>query len=175
MLFKQILVLSMLFLVNACGFSAVHGTPPANTDDPAIASKLREIQINTTEDRYGQLFKTRLEDVINPQSLKQGTPQYTLDVRIEPEISALAIEQDSSTSRYKVTIRAYYTLKNNVTKTILDNGTLSRFSGFDRVESDYATYVSEKDAVRETVESLADDFKWRLTTTLLSQNNRHEG
>ena len=174
MLFKQTLALLMLTLITACGFSAVHGTPPSNSGDTAVAYKLREVEVNSTKNRDGQLFKTRLEDMINPKSLKQETPQYTLDVKIEREISALAIEQDSSTSRYKVTIRAHYTLKDNVTKQIIDTGTLSRFSGFDRVESDYATYVSEKDALRETIESLADDFKWRLTTVLLSQNHRHE-
>ena len=157
MLLRNLLVLTSLTLA-ACGFTPVH--------KQSNASDLASVKVNTPRGLNEQFFNNHITDLLNPAAV--NTPdKYTLDVVLNITQTPLAIQQDRTVTRYKTNVTATYTITEKESGTILDSGKIQREGGYDKVDSDYATYVSEEDTKRRVIKELAEDLKLRTMSVII--------
>lgn len=161
MLWRSFIIVTVLCL-SACGFKPLYGSSQHNS----LSDTLAAVEIPEARNRTEQIFLVHLSDLLNPGNIS-APPQYRINVTLNQSSSPLAIQKDRTITRYKTIITAHYTLTDIATGKVIEENSLRRDGGYDRVESDYATYVSETQTVKHILHELAEDFKLRLTLTLL--------
>jgi len=162
MLLRSILIIFIISL-NACGFTPVY---KQNNSYFEANEKLASVKVNTDRGLNEQYFSSRLNDLLNPTEI-DAEKKYDLNIKLSVASTPLAIQQDRTVTRYKVTVGANYTLKDKASDNILSEGTIQREGGFDKVDSNYATYISEEDSKRRVTKELAEDMKLRIISVLL--------
>lgn len=162
-LHRNILIFLLLF-ITACGFTPVYKSVGNNSQ---IADELASIEIISQHDLSGQFFKTNLENLLNPKSRKMPK-KYKMETTIRNSEIALAIQEDRTITRYKIVLNAQYKLTDLATGKEIGHGNIKREGGYDKVDSDYATYISKEDATKRTLRELAEDTKIRIMSAILS-------
>ncbi len=163
MLLFRFFVVLILLMVGSCGFTPIY----SETGVVQAAAKLREIRVEPIKTLIGVIYTNKLSDLLNPTDI-DNAPKYSLSVDIATNNIALAIQQDRTITRYKIIVTANYKMIDIATKKIVDRGILKREGGYDKVESDYATYVSKEDTTQRVVRELAEDTRLRLVALTLN-------
>lgn len=161
---KKFLIILLLSLTS-CGFSPVYSNDSSHMSSVV---KLASIEVNTSYGLMQQLYKTELEDLLNPDQRVQEK-LYKVDIDITKALVPIAIEQDRTITRYKVVVSGNYTLKDNSNK-VISTGKLRSEGSYDKVESDYGTYISEDDTTKRIIRQLAEDTRNRLMIALVRQD-----
>jgi hypothetical protein len=148
----------------SCGFTPVYkkttdSASGVTTDDMAA------IDITIARGLNEQAFQTNLENLLNPTS-KSVPTKYLLEVKLSKSETPLLIEQDRTITRYKISVSAQYKLINITDGKVLSEGTTHRDGGYDKVASDYATYVSSDDTTKRIIRELAADTKLKIISAL---------
>ncbi len=159
-------LLLCLLIVTACGFSPVYSQKDTNED---IAAKLATIRISPIKSILGQEYVNALQDVLDPAHL-QAVPEYVINATLTKDTQALAIERDRTVTRYKVIIFVDYKLQEIATGKIISSGKIKNEADYDKVNSDYATYVSENATAIRAIRELAQDTKIRIISALINPN-----
>ena len=161
---KLVLSLCVCLMVAACGFTPVYSTQ----NKKLTTNELAAIRVEPIRSREGAILVNKLEQMLTQGDYSQ--PQkYKLTITLSRDRTAIAIERDRTISRFRLVLTAKYTLKDTSTGKVIDSGLLKREGGYDKVESDYATYVSEEDAINRIARELAEDFRIHLTSALLQK------
>ena len=161
--FISCILLALTIFIQACGFTPVHGHTNRNNAQQLL---LASVEVGPIKQRNGQVFKATLEDSLNPTH--HVTPaRYRLTMSLTVDESSLAIERDRTISRYQIITRATYVLTDIATDTILRKGVLKRESGYDKTESEYATFVSETESVDKSLRALAKDLSMVVTSSVI--------
>ncbi len=163
-LFKFFIIVVLSLFVVSCGFTPVY---KEITDDQTIEN-LASIEINVPKNLMGQSFKYTLTDILNPEGIKV-IPKYNLDVKIDRTNTPLAIETNQTITRYKTIVRIDYVMKDVNTSAVVSQGYMKREGEYDKVASDYATYVSEEDVTKRLVKELAEDARMRIISVLANK------
>jgi LPS-assembly lipoprotein len=164
-LFKKI---AIVFLLCSCGFKPVYQQTNYVDGSETASDALASVDVIAQHDLNGQFFQTTLTDLLNPTA-KAAPKKYRLDVKLDKSETALSIEQDRTITRYKVTVTAKYKLTDTDTSKIISEGALRRDSDYDKVTSDYATYVSAEDSARRATKELASDMKLKVIAALMGK------
>lgn len=151
--FSYLLLLALLF---SCGFEPVYRQ--ANFSN---SSELSKIKVNASSTVKGVIFKNELDKLLNPTS-SNDEAKYLLDTSFTKDKIAIAIQQDRTITRFKIIGKLNYKLTDLSNGKLLDEGVLKREAGYDRVDSDYATYVSDEDTTQRLIEELAEDARIRM-------------
>lgn len=161
--FSFLWVIIILLSFAACGFSPVY---TQNGDNAEIAAKLASVEIRPIRTLIGQEYVNALEDVLDPAS-RGVAKEYVIEANLGKNVLPLAIERDRTVTRYKVVIIVDYSLKEIASGKVLSQGTIKNEADYDKVNSDYATYVSENDTTSRAIRELAQDTKIRIISALL--------
>lgn len=156
-------ILVLLILLFSCGFEPVYRASNINN-----SSELSKIKVNSSNDIKGIIYKNELDKLLNPLYLDEKK-KYSLDSTFSKKKIAIAIEQDRTITRFKIIGKLNYKLTDLENGKIIDEGLLKREAGYDRVDSDYATYVSDEDTTQRLIEELAEDTRIRLIS-IFSKN-----
>lgn len=156
-------LLAVVLSSSGCGFSPIYAQKGDNAE---VAAKLSSVQVKPIKTLMGQEYVTSLEDTLDP-ARTGASKEYLLEADLNKTVTPLAIERDTTVTRYKVEIIVTYKLKEISTGKIVSSGTVKGESDYDRVESDYATYVSETDTTTHAIKELAKDTKIRIIGALL--------
>lgn len=164
---STLFALTLLFTLSACGFEAVHSKHRANQQ--AIAAPiLSQVTVDVLgPKRLAQLFRVALEDQTHPENRYSSDPRYRVDASITEVKQAIVIEQDASITRFNLIFTVDYQLSDLETGEILLNRQRQRISSYNVSESDFATYINDRDArergARELAETLAREIAIALT------------
>lgn len=161
--FKPLIVVLATMIIASCGFSPVY---KSTEGEASVQQQLAKVKISSPDSLEGQAFKTRLEDLINPtakQSEKEYLAEYNLSIAEVP----LAIQQDRTITRFKIIITADYTMTKIETGEVVSKGEIRREGGYDKVESDYATYISQEDTKKRVLREVAEDARVRIMSVIL--------
>ncbi len=153
----------ILLIISSCGFTPVYSKQGDNAE---IAAKLSSVEVKPIKTLIGQEYVNALQDVLDPGRVG-AVKDYEMEVTITKAVSPLAIERDRTVTRYKVAVTANYKLKASADGKIISSGTLKGESDYDKVDSYYATYVSDDDTTRRVIRELAQDTKIRIISALL--------
>ena len=144
-------------LLASCGFRPLYGR---RGDDPA-AVEMASIQIDLVSDRTDQNLRNDLIERLSPFG-EPARPLYGLFIQTRQSSSALAIQSDSTITRYNLRIDALFVLTDRANGVVLFRGNARAVGSYDAVRSDFATLTAERDSARRTVREVAEDIRARL-------------
>lgn len=156
LLLKNIAIILLGFSILSCGFKPVY----SEKNNETVNSELSSIELPVADERLPQIFNTKLSEIlfINENLDKK----YRLEYRLINNTYPLAIQLDNTITRYEVQATLEYKLVNKESQKVIIEDKIKRVSGYDRVQSDYATYISEKTATQNAVNALASDLRTKL-------------
>lgn len=161
---RKLLILSIALIITSCGFTPVYKTIDENGSN---AKNLAAVKVESSHDLMGQFYTNKLSDLLNPASVNVE-PKYRVKTELKKNKIPFAIQQDRTITRYKLVLVANYQLIDINNGKVIDEGTLRREGGYDRVDSDYATYISDGDTTKRIIRELAEDTRIRIMANLIN-------
>jgi len=149
------------FLFACCLILASCGFTPVYKKNSVLQEALTEIEIAPIEGREGQLMRAHLQDALQPEGAV-AKPRYHLEITMVESKVPLAIQQDATVTRYRMSIIAKYRLKDIESGKPIELSKIQRQGGFDKVVSEYATYAAERSTREHLIRTLANDLRMRL-------------
>ncbi|MEE4349074.1 MAG: LPS assembly lipoprotein LptE, partial [Pacificimonas sp.] len=122
------------------------------------ASALAAITISPIPQREGFLVRQALLDRFPEGS----AARYTLDIRLDDDITGFGIRGDDAITRERRTLRARWTLTEIETGQVIIDATSRSDAGIDVVSSDYAVVAAENTALERLSEEIAADITQRI-------------
>jgi LPS-assembly lipoprotein len=166
---RQWLSAVLLLGLAACGFQPLYGQ--RGVSGGSAADELAAIRIAPIADRTGQMLYNELRDRLNPSG-KPADPRYTLSVSVSETVAELAFRGDETATRANLTLLASYVLQRTVSESssgndeVVTSGRARITTGYDILESQFATVVSVEDARARSVKALSEDIQARLAVAL---------
>jgi LPS-assembly lipoprotein len=150
-------LLVLVALLSSCGFSPLYLKGKQNAQP-----ELTTIEISNIADRKGQVLKNMLIDQLTPQG-QSAHLSYVLDVTVESSIRNLGVRSNDRATRAIMKVQASYSLLRTSDQSKILSGTSGATSGYDILDSDFATLSSQKDAMNHSLRAIAQDIKLRLS------------
>ncbi len=149
---------STTLLLAACGFRPLYGRRGA---DPA-AAEMASVSIVPVLDRLDQNLRNDLIERLTPFG-EPAQPRYTLFIRTRQSSSALAIQSNSTITRFNLLVNASFVLRKRATGGVLYSGNARAVGSYDAVRSDFATLTAEQDSARRTVREVSEEIRAQLS------------
>lgn len=147
-------------VLSGCGFRPLYGE---RADSASSFDSLETVQIAALPDRTGQQLHNLLRDRINPRG-QPRQPEYVLRIRLSEQTEALAIDQDETATRANLELSANFTLTRLDGNEVVFRGRSNSVNSYNIVDSQFATFVSQRDARERALRELSEDIRLRLAT-----------
>jgi LPS-assembly lipoprotein len=159
------LLAATLFGAAGCGFHPLYGQwSSAAISTPELAA----VDIDLIPNREGQLVRNSLLDKMQPQG-PAPRALYKLTIGLSLQRDSFGIRTDQTATRGSLTMVAGYTITDLASgKAILTSSSRS-VSSYNILDSDFATVISEDDAIRRTAVDLSEEIKTRVAIFLSSR------
>jgi LPS-assembly lipoprotein len=144
-------------LLGACGLHPLYGGYVGQQVNPALAA----IDIRTPNNQLGQQLKVALVDALNPAGIYE-TELYDLDVQLDQESTALAIQLNDNITRYDLTLIATYQLRRRADRAVLLRSATRRVASYNVVKAPYSTLVAKQDAASRALVEMSQEIRDRL-------------
>ncbi|MFZ5963504.1 LPS assembly lipoprotein LptE [Thalassococcus sp. BH17M4-6] len=144
---RRLFLLGALAL-GACGFTPVYG--PQGAGQRLQGRILLDAPV--TENNY------RLNRRIEERLGRGGAARYALSVDIDTESDGFGTASDGTTTRFRLTGTATYTLRDTATDVVLSERKTVAFTGYSATGSNVATLASARDARERLMVILADQI-----------------
>jgi len=154
---RTLSLLVLVALLSGCSFRPLYLKGKQNPQ-PELAA----IDVRPIVDREGQILRNLLLDQLTPKG-SSADPVYVLDVSVKSSIRSLGIRRNDRATRALLRVSAIYSLRRKQDSAQLFNGASHADSGYDILDSGFATLVAEKDALQHSLEAIAQDIKLRLS------------
>ena len=152
-LYNRRTLLALPLVLTACGFTPVYGPSGAGT-------RLRgQVLVQEPSTQAGYLLTRHLETRLGRSSI---APRFALDLDIATEEDGLAINAAGDTTRFNMTGRVAYALRDTSVGTVVTSGTVENFTAYSAIGTTVATLAAERDAVERLMVILGDQITARL-------------
>lgn len=152
---KNLLLITTLMLLTACGFEPVYGTMGKDEASSAAESNLAQIYISNIPDREGQYLRNALIDRFY-RNARPREPLYTLNVNpIKEGIYDLDITKTSDTTRAQLRLDTGIALIDNRTGETVMTRNIRAITSYNILASEFSTRVSEENARENALDDLA--------------------
>ena len=138
------LALTLPVLAGGCGFQPLYGSGSGNDD---VKPELASIIVIVPHGRLGQSVKAALAADLNPAAISVA-PDYALSVSLGRTTRALAIQLDSTITRYDLILDAAFALVRNIDNATVYRNRVRRIASYNVSRAPYSTQVAEEDAER---------------------------
>ena len=177
MMMKNLVAVVFLSLLTACGFEPLYvqkksGGFWGGEYDQSISSEMEKVKIEATGERFGQLIRNDLLDLMTPLGVPHK-PKYRLLVEPQKEVVYdQALRNDITATRKKVIYTVSYVLKNAEYKTLITGNSVA-YTGYDILRDPYSTTFAQKKVEKNAAKIIANDISLRLGAYFHSiQTNR---
>ena len=160
----RILSIILLLLLTACGFQPVHGVKSAETALSQTALETIKVEV-PAKGRTAQLYRIALEDTLHPANL-YPEPHYRLVSTLEEIKQPIIIERDAQITRYNLILKAHYELFDIATGESLKKKVSQRVSSYNVSDSDFATFMGDRDARENGIKVLTQTIAMELAAFL---------
>jgi LPS-assembly lipoprotein len=144
--------------LGGCGFQPLYGKTAADKNVPADFSA---VAIAPIPDRVGQELRNHLLDMLNPRG-RPRNPAYTLNVRVDEDISDLAIDNSGLATRANLRLDAKYALVKDETGQSVVTGASLAVSSYNLVKADFSNLTAQNDARSRATLHIARQIRARL-------------
>ncbi len=155
-----------LFL-GACGFTPLYAT---RGQSESIVSELAAIAVQAPDDRVNRVLRIALEDKL--RSNAAGAPQFRVFLESRLTEANVAIQQDTEVTRKNLRLRTTFVLRNVETDELLYQARSSGIVAFNRVASEFANIIAERDAEERVANQVAEDIHSKLAIYFERQQTR---
>ncbi len=156
------LIALALLPLGACGFRPLYGDAPAGQAANTASGDLAATRVNLIADREGQLIRRALVQRLGSD---RGAPaQYQLSVRVTIRRDQVAVQQDQTETRNRVTAVAEFVLQPVAPPdAIVTSGRAIAVDAFNVGTDQYfAAQLSGEAAMQRIAERLAEDISGQL-------------
>jgi len=155
-------IIGLVLVLAACGFQPMYGENSAFNGNNPLAGNLI---IETSPSREGQMLHMALEDKLNPRSIKGANPEYRLKTTLSKASIPAVVKSDGTIQRYDVLLTSSFELfKITENNKKIWSGSVHRTGSYNVASNaNFATYEAEQDAIRRTIDELAEEYVMRLT------------
>jgi LPS-assembly lipoprotein len=167
---KGFVVAAALVLVSpalsACGFSPLYGRSdiavvPGKQYATLVRDELARISVDPIPNRLGLTMRNQLLDLLTPDG-EPASPAYKLTIVLHEKSEGLAIQDDSSITRYNYRLRAQYVLREVQSGEVIQSGEESAVAAYNVADSQFATLSAEKDVRARAARELSQTLRLRL-------------
>lgn len=143
--------------LGGCGLKPLY----AGGSSGQVAAGLGQVEIAPIEGKAGWLVANALRDRLGAPPAS-GAARYRLQVKLDDQITGLAIRRDDSVARERRTLRARYQLVEVGGDSVVLDATAGSDAGIDVVGSEYATIAAESTALERLSVIVADQIVTRV-------------
>jgi LPS-assembly lipoprotein len=154
---RTVVLLVLVTLLSGCGFRPLY-LKDRQSPQPELAA----IAISPIIDRKGQILRNLLLDQLSPKG-QPVHPVFVLDASVNSTIRNLGIRRNDRATRALFGVTVTYALRRKQDSARIYSGSSYASSGYDILDSDFATLVAERDALQHSLEAIAQDIKLRLS------------
>ncbi len=147
----------LCLVLSACGFTPLYA--PQN-NSTGIVSSLAAVTVQTGGGEESRKLRIALEDLLRSNSLV--APQYALSVSSTLFRSDVAIQQDTEVTRRNLTLRSTFTLRDLATNEPLYEAKSFGIVAYNRVASEFANIIAERDAEDRVTNQVAEEIHTKL-------------
>lgn len=152
---RNLLLLLAGLPLSACGFRPAYG-PNGGAEGLRGA-----VRVDDPADRNGFDFVDAFEDRLG----RPDAPRWGLSFRIETKTQGVALTTDNATTRYHLSGKMGYAVRDLATGRQVHTGSASGFTAFSALGPTVSERAAEREATRRLMESLADQVVTQLTAT----------
>lgn len=153
--------------LGGCGFQPLYGKTAADKNVPADFSA---VAIAPIPDRVGQELRNHLLDMLSPRG-RPRDPVYTLSVRLEEDVSDLAIDSSGIATRANLRLDAKYSLIRDESGQSVVTGAALAVSSYNLVSNYFSNLTAQNDARSRASLQIARQIRARLGTFFAQQQN----
>lgn len=159
-------LLALLPLLTACGF-----TPLYATNEASGASPLREVRLASVS--ASDQLAPAVERAFERRLAAPGSTgaEYDLVLNVTDRSQRLAVQIDSSVTRYNYRVLATYTLSHRTSGKTL-RGRAESVTSFNIVSSQYSTLYAENAAREKAARSLAEEVERDILLKLAAEREK---
>lgn len=164
--FKAAFLAFCLFL-GGCGFQPMYG------DHSSAASMAMEsgVEIGNIPDRNGQYLRNLLIDRMYQKGRPSDAPYLLTIAPLRTELTNLGIRKDATSTRAMLQVYTVLTLLDRTTNTVVLERRVRAVGGYNQLDNQFATRVSEHSVSNHMLEELSDTIVTEVSLYL----NRAKG
>lgn len=155
---RAALAVALTLGLAACGFRPMYGKLAGGSD---VLAEFASISVAPIADRPGQQLRNNLHQLLTPHG-KASDARYRLTVKLAESRQLLALARTGLATRAQLTITADFTLTDLTTSHDVLRDKAAVISGYNVLDSDYATLTAENFARTRGLQQLAQDIRNRL-------------
>jgi LPS-assembly lipoprotein len=159
-------LLILLPLLAACGFRPVHAPL-----ERAESASLQQVRVDPIPaGRPGQVLQIALEDMMTPSG-PPANARYRVIAAITEVKRPIIIERNAEISRYNLEMTVPYSVVEVATGQTLGSGQVRRISSYNVSNSDFSTFIGERDARERGIQEAAQEISMRVATIVENAEN----
>ena len=154
---RRVLLLALTGGLGACNFRPLY-LAQGGADNTAAEADLAAIEVQGLGGRLGFLLRNALLDELNPATV-QVPPRYVLDVSLSSSATPLAIQLDSTITRYNLALLAAFQLRDKTTSDVLVSSSVQRISSYNVSRQPFADLTAAHTAERRAAQEVATEIR----------------
>ncbi len=153
----RLLLPGLLLSLAGCNLRPLYG----GAAGAELDADLSAILVETPKTRTGWLLREQLERDLRASG-RRVPPRYLLEIRLERRQRPLAIQLDDSTTRFDLTLAAFFTLRERSDGRPVYRSSVRRVASYNVVGAPFATLIAEQDAERRAAIEISRAIRTRL-------------
>ena len=160
---NSVLLLVMPLLLSACGFQPLYAKK-SSTD---VSKVFAGVKVDSVSGRSGQIFRSELEDKLNPHGDIPAKPLFRLAATLNNNVVPIGVARDNTVTRYNVYLSSHYILYRIADDKAITSGDITFTNSYGNLTNAYfSTYVSADDAMKRGIVELSELYRLRLAAYL---------
>ncbi len=160
---RPVLTIAMAALLAACSFRPLYGT---STEGNAAREGIAQISVaEIGPGRIGQQVRNGLLDRLTPKGTP-AFPTYHLEVLLSESLVDLLVQENSTVLRRNYKLTARYKLIDLATGDQIFSATAARTASLNRLDSEYANVIAQRDAEKRAADAVAGVISQRIGIAL---------
>jgi LPS-assembly lipoprotein len=155
---RRLAILGLIAGLGGCGFRPLLKQQAAADADQSVQTELAAIEVEPGRGQLGQQLRNDLLDQLNPGALPVAS-RYRLSAQNQVTTNALAIQIDATITRFILTLRTRFQLRDEESGKVVYASTVSRTASYNVVRQPYAVLVAEEDAQRRAAREVSVDIR----------------
>ena len=151
-MYKSIISICLLLILSSCGFKPVH-----SSGNYSLPVKIGAIDGGASADseKLRYVFSKALNDAMNSQN--NSSNSYTLNVRLTRNLLSFDTQNNKTTARNRVDLRADFWVLDSNQKEIMSDFVITTDS-YEITASPYSSLISEEETTNLLAKSLAQEI-----------------
>lgn len=154
-----LIALLLVVPLGACGFSPLY----AERDGVAVTDELSQLDVSAPDNELGREIKYSLLDLFSSTGNPPPNAPYLLEIAPVLYSEDVITERDADVTRKNLALLVPFRLVKADTKETLLRSTSRSRSSYNRVQSEYANIVADKDTRERIAKAAANDIRLQLS------------